>query len=121
MSPPLPFARFIHMIKAIEALPVPTKIFNRYRMEYDLILTQLCVSASIGEHLTVSDFLGCSILGSQPTANKRLQELVKYGLIEHKLGDDRRIKILGLTDAGNNYLVACSVAMTQAIAPQATT
>jgi DNA-binding MarR family transcriptional regulator len=116
MPPPLPFARFIHMIKAIEALPVPTEIFNRYRMEYDLILTQLCVSASIGKYLTVSDFLGCSILGSQPTANKRLKELVRYGLIEHKLGDDRRIKILRLTDSGNNYLVACSVAMTQALA-----
>jgi DNA-binding MarR family transcriptional regulator len=61
--------------------------------------------------LSVADLASCSILGSQPTANKRLQELIKYGLIESKEGEDRRQKILTLTIAGNHYLEACSKAM----------
>jgi len=118
MPTPLVFSRFIQLIKAIEQLPIPAELFNRYRMQYDWILTQLCVTSFRGEQLTVSDFLACSILGSQPTANKRLQELIKYGLIESKEGDDRRLKILVLTQIGSSYLEACSEAMTKAVTEQ---
>ena len=114
MSTPLPFSRFVQLIKAIEQLPVPAELYNRHRMQYDHILAKLCVSTSKGEYLTVSNLSNCEILGSQPTANKRLQELVKYGLIEPKEGDDRRQKILTLTHAGNSYLAACSEAMSKA-------
>ena len=115
MSSSLPFARFIHLIKAIEQLPVPSELYNRHRMQYDYILGQVCFSSSIGKNMSVNDLATCSILGSQPTANKRLQELISYGLIDSKEGEDRRQKILSLTNEGLQYLEACSEAMNKAI------
>ena len=115
MSTSLPFARFIQLIKAIEQLPVPNELYNRHRMQYDYILGQLCVSSAEGKSTSVADLAGCSILGSQPTANKRLQELISYGLVESKEGEDRRQKILTLTNQGHLYLEACSTAMGKAV------
>lgn len=119
MSDSLPFARFIQLIKAIEHLPVPSEIYNRHRMQYDYILGQLCVSTSKGKKMTVADLADCPILGSQPTANKRLQELISYGLIESKEGEDRRQRILAVTDLGNQYLMACSELMLKIASQQA--
>lgn len=115
MSTSLPFARFVQMMKAIEKLPVPTDIFNRHRMQYDYIMGKLCVGTAKGKQLTVAELSSCPILGSQPTANKRLQELISYGLIESKEGDDRRQRILSLTPIGQQYLEACSEVMTKAM------
>jgi predicted transcriptional regulator len=115
MSTSLPFARFVQLVNAIEQLPIPTELFNRYRMQYDCILGELCIRSSKGRILKIAELSNCPILGSQPTANKRLQELVKYGLIESKEGEDRRQKILTITDLGHQYLGACSEAMTKAI------
>ena len=115
MSTSLPFARFIQLIKAIDSLPVSAEVYNRHRMQYDYILGQLCLCASKGKHLTVSDLASSSILGSQPTAIKRLQELISFGLIESNEGEDRRQKILILTKAGDQYLEACSAAMSMAV------
>ena len=118
MSTSLPFARFIQLIKAIDQLPIPSELYNRHRMQYDYILGQLCVSSAKGKDVSVTDLAQCSILGSQPTANKRLQELITYGLIEAKEGEDRRQKILTLTNQGHHYLEACSAAMSKAVNQQ---
>ena len=115
MSSPLPFARFVQLMKAIEDLPIPEELYNRHRAQYDYILGELCISSSKGRVLTVAELSNCPILGSQPTANKRLRELIKYGLIEAKEGEDRRQKILTLTHLGHQYLEACSEAMAKAI------
>jgi predicted transcriptional regulator len=115
----LPFARFVQLIKAIEQLPVPTELYNRHRMQYDYILGQLCLSSAEGKDVSVADLVGYSILGSQPTANKRLQELISYGLIETKEGEDRRQKMLILTNEGYRYLEACSAAMSKVVNQQA--
>jgi len=103
------------LIKAIEQLPVPAELYNRHRMQYDFILGQLCFSSSIGKNTSVNDLAVCPILGSQPTANKRLQELISYGLIDSREGEDRRQKILSLTNVGRQYLEACSEAMNKAV------
>jgi DNA-binding MarR family transcriptional regulator len=58
-------------------------------------------------------------LGSQPTANKRLQELIGYGLVESKEGEDRRQRILTLTKEGYIYLEACSAVMSKVLNQQA--
>lgn len=115
MSESLPFARFIQLIKAIEQLPVPSELYNRHRMQYDYILGRLCLGSSKGKNLSVADLAACPILGSQPTASKRLQELISYGLIESKEGDDRRQKILSLTALGIHYMEACSDAMNNVV------
>jgi predicted transcriptional regulator len=116
MSSSLPFARFVQLLKAIEQLPIPEDLYNRHRAQYDCILGKLCISSSKGRVLTVAELSNCPILGSQPTANKRLQELMKYGLIEAKEGEDRRQKFLTITHLGHRYLEACSEAMVKAIA-----
>jgi predicted transcriptional regulator len=116
MSASLPFARFVQLLKAIEQLPIPADLYNRYRSQYDCILGKLCISSSKGRLLTVAELSNCPILGSQPTANKRLQELMKYGLIESQEGEDRRQKVLTITPLGHRYLEACSEAMAKAIA-----
>ena len=116
MSSSLPFARFVQLLKAIEDLPIPADLYNRHRAQYDCILGKLCISSSKGRVLTVAELSNCPILGSQPTANKRLQELMKYGLIEAKEGEDRRQKFLTITHLGHRYLEACSEAMVKAIA-----
>jgi predicted transcriptional regulator len=115
MSSSLPFARFVHLLRAIEDLPIPADLYNRHRAQYDCILGKLCISSSKGRVLTVAELSNCPILGSQPTANKRLQELIKYGLVEAKEGEDRRQKVLTITSLGHQYLEACSDAMVKAI------
>lgn len=116
MSSSLPFARFVQLLKAIEQLPIPADLYNRHRVQYDCILGKLCISSFKGRELTVAELSNCPILGSQPTANKRLQELMKYGLIQSKEGGDRRQKVLTITPLGHRYLEACSEAMAKAIA-----
>lgn len=115
MSTSLPFARFIQLIKVIELLPVPSEIYNRHRLQYDYILGQIHESTYKGRSVSVSELASCSILGSQPTANKRLQELLSYGLIESREGEDRRQKILTVSDLGNQYLMACSDLMVKVV------
>lgn len=115
MTNSLPFARFIKLIKAIDDLPIPMEHFNRHRMQYDYILGQISLSKSKGRNITVTDLLNCPILGSQPTGNKRLQELITYGLISSEEGVDRRQKVLMVTETGHKYMLACSNAMEQAM------
>lgn len=115
MSVTLSFARFIQLMKAIEQLPMPVERFNRHRIQYDYILGQLCIAKAKGKDITVADLTSCAILGSQPTANKRLQELIACGLIISKEGDDRRQRILILSEVGHQYIAACERAMEKAM------
>ena len=115
MSTTLSFARFIQLMKAIEQLPMPAERFNRHRMQYDYILGQICIARAKGKEKTVADLTDCAMLGSQPTANKRLKELISCGLITSKEGDDRRQRILALSEAGHQYMAACSNAMEKAM------
>jgi hypothetical protein len=116
MERSLPFSRLVHLIKAIEDLPVPLEMYSRNRMEYDYILGRLCLAESKGKILLVSDFTSCIILGSQPTINKRIKELVSWGLVGYQTGDDKRHKLLVLSPQGRAYLEKCSDLMIQAIA-----
>lgn len=118
MTTSLAFALLIELIKVVEPIPFPAELFNRHRMQYDSILGQLCLSSSKGESTSVTDLTTCPILGSQPTANKRFQELISYGLIESREGEDRRQKFLSLTTLGRDYLEACSEAMSQVVHQQ---
>ena len=111
----LPFARLTQLLKVIEHLPVPMNLYNRHRMEYDYILGQLCLSSAKGKSLTISDFSLCAALGSPPTANKRIQELMQYQLIDVYVGEDRRERILMITDLGKEYLRVCSELMEKAL------
>jgi len=119
MSKSLRFARFIHLIEAIDQLPVPTELYNRYRTQYDYILGQICLGDSMDKKLSVSNLYQYPILGSQPTVNKRLRELISYGLVQTSEGMDRRQKFLVLTYEGNQYLEACAEAMSKVFDPHA--
>jgi hypothetical protein len=115
MSKSLRFARFIHLIEAIDQLPIPAELYNRYRTQYDYILVQICLGDWAGKKLSVSNLYQYPILGSQPTVNKRLRELINYGLVQACEGIDRRQKVLVLTNEGKQYLEACSEAMSKAL------
>ena len=115
MQNSLPFSRLVHLIKAIEGLPAPLEIYARNRMEYDYILGRLCLSESKGKILSVSDLTSCALLGSQPTINKRIKELVGWGLIEYRSGDDKRQKFVVISPQGEAYLERCSNLMIKAI------
>lgn len=106
-----PFARFTHLLKAIEELPVPMSLYNRHRMEYDYILGQISLGISRKRELSIGKLTSCPMLGSQPTASKRIQELIQFGLIEAGISDDQRQKMLNLTVAGEHYLQTCSELM----------
>ena len=111
----LPFARLTQLLKVIEELPVPMTSYNRHRMEYDYILGKLCLGMTKEKSLTISNFIHCEMLGSPPTANKRIQELIQYQLISVHQGDDRRERILMITDLGKDYLRICSELMEKAL------
>lgn len=106
-----PFARFTHLLKSVEELPIPMRLYNRHRMEYDYILGQISLSSDSNRELSVGKLTSCAMLGSQPTANKRIQELIQFGLIEARNSEDRRQKILHLTVSGEQYLQTCSELM----------
>jgi len=111
----LPFVRFVHLIKALEELPFPQNLYLRYQKEYDYILTALCYAQDAGKIITVTDLLSCPVLGSQPTANKRIKELVKLGLISMETGEDKRERLLTISQSGINYLKRCSEVMQLAL------
>jgi len=115
MKSALPFVRFVHLIKALEELPFPQQLYLRYQKEYDHILSTICYAQDIGKIITVTDVVSCPILGSQPTANKRIQELVKLGLISMEKGEDKRERILIISQLGVNYLKRCSDVMQSAL------
>ncbi|MBU3587828.1 hypothetical protein ICN30_08275 [Polynucleobacter sp. 31A-FELB] len=106
-----PFARFTQLLKTIDQLPVPLNIYNQHRMQYDYILGQVTLFSSRGQLVNVGEMTACPMLGSQPTANKRIQELVKFGLLELTLSVDRRVKNLSLTESGVRYMDSCSKLM----------
>lgn len=116
MEKSLPFSRLVHLIKAIEDLPVPLEMFSRHRTEYDYILGRLCLAESRGTALSASDLTSCALLGSQPTINKRIKELVGWGLIKYQTSDDKRLKLVVLAAQGYAYLEKCSELMIKAIA-----
>ena len=115
MKSALPFVRFVQLIKVLEELPFPQKLYLRYQKEYDYILSTICYAQNAGKIITVTDLLGCPILGSQPTANKRIKELVKLGLISMETGEDKRERILIISQLGINYLRRCSEVMQLAL------
>ena len=87
------------------------RLYNRHRMEYDYILGQISLSSDSNRELSVGKLTSCAMLGSQPTANKRIQELIQFVLIEARNSEDRRQKILHLTVSGEQYLQTCSELM----------
>jgi DNA-binding MarR family transcriptional regulator len=115
MKSALPFVRFVHLIKVLEELPFPQKLYLRYQKEYDYILSTICYTQNAGKIITVTDLLGCPILGSQPTANKRIKELVRLGLINMETGEDKRERMLIISQLGINYLRRCSEVMQLAL------
>lgn len=116
MEKSLPFSRLVHLIKAIEDLPAPLEMYSRHRMEYDYILGRLCLAESRGKTVSVSDLTSCALLGSQPTINKRIKELVGWGLIKYQSSDDKRLKLVLVSAQGRAYLEKCSELMIKAIA-----
>jgi len=115
MTQPLPFVRLVNLLKTIEDLPIPMDSYNRHRGQYDYILGQLHSAALSKKPFNVAKLIACSYLGSQPTAHKRIRELLEMDLIEIHTGEDRREKHLQLSSKGVLYLERCSDLMVKVV------
>lgn len=111
----MPFARFTQLMKVVDDLPVPIDVYNRHRSEYDYILGQVSIFESNRKQISIGELSICPILGSQPTATKRIHELVKFNLLKIVISEDRRIKSLLLTEQGTVYMVSCSDLMNKVL------
>lgn len=112
----LAFARFTQFFRVIDELPFPNTDFLKNRTDYDYILGKIYVNDAKKELTYVTDLIECSHLGSQPTVNKRIHELIHFGMIKEQLCEDRRRKSLQLSALGQHYLDSCSELMLQSIA-----
>lgn len=115
MTQPLEFVRLVNLIKAIDDLPIPMDLYNRHRGQYDYILSQLHSAAQSKRLINVAKLIACTYLGSQPTAHKRIRELLEMNLIEIHPGEDRREKHLQLSSKGLLYLERCSDLMVKVV------
>ena len=111
MKNSLPFARFTSLLKAVEDLKIPHTLFHLHRAQYHYIVGHLCLAEAEHKKINAKDLYTCSTLGSQPTAHKRIRELISFGLIEIEVGDDKRERYLKLTSIGHEHLRSCTELM----------
>lgn len=110
----VPFVKLINTLKAIDDLPMPMDLFNQHRWDYNNILTEVHAAWLVKQPLNVAQAIDRNSLGSQPTAHRRIKELVNMGLVEIYLGEDRRVKYLKVSANGVHYLERCSKMMRKA-------
>ena len=108
MATSLQFSELINSIYGICDNPIPEKLFNRYRCEYECILSQVCLGKERNIEINISYLLQHLKLGSQPTLLRRLNELEDLRLIKHKENADKRSRSFELTERGEDFLEKCS-------------
>jgi len=79
--------------------PVRKKHGVSWEEEYILGLVDHAESATVSKVLELA-----KEAMTQATTHKYLTQLIDKRMLEHIVGDDRRIKVLGLTKAGTKYL-----------------
>lgn len=79
--------------------PVRKKHGVSWEEEYILGLVDHAESATVSKVLELA-----KEAMTQATTHKYLTQLIDKRMLEHIVGDDRRIKVLGLTKAGRKYL-----------------
>lgn len=105
---PLLFVKVVKALKAFEELSIPKNLFYQHRWEYDNILTDLFAAELAKKPLNIDRLIESACLGSQPTAHKRIKELIGMDLVHVHLGEDRREKYLHVSAKGALYLQRCS-------------
>lgn len=108
MAAALQFSELINSIHSMQDNPIPENLFNRYRCEYECILSQVCVGRHRNIETNVTYLFESLSLGSQPTMLKRLKELEQLKLIRQKDHADKRLRLFELTELGEGYLQRCS-------------
>ena len=79
--------------------PVRKKHGVSWEEEYILGLVDHTENVSVSKVLSIA-----KEAMTQATTHKYLTQLIDKGMLKHNIGDDRRIKVLGLTKAGIKYL-----------------
>lgn len=59
-----------------------------------------------GKPATVGELLRTQSFGTLPTLQKRLRRLLRLGLVSAVVGEDRRTRVISMTDAGSDHLQA---------------
>ena len=107
------YMRFLQNISSIEPIQFkhkdlsPTAIF---------LLNEIAVKDFEEQPLTVTQAMGFNALGSPANLHRKLDELLKAGMIEFRsVGKNRRTKYLHITQAAFDYFQTKSKAMVQAV------
>ena len=107
MATALQFSELINSIYGINDNPIQENLFNRYRCEYECILSQVCLGRHRNIETNISYLLERLSLGSQSTILKRLKELEQLKLLRQKDHADKHLRSFELTELGG----ICSAAL----------
>ena len=107
------YLKFLQNIASLEPIQFkhkdlsPTAIF---------LLNEIAVKDFEEQPLTVTQAMGFNALGSPVNLHRKLDELLKAGMIEFRsVGKNRRTKYLHITQAAFDYFQTKSKAMVEAV------
>ena len=107
MTTSLVFSEAIRLLYEFEDNPIPEKMFIRHRSQYEYILSVIHLGNFHKTEVSINSLISNTMLGSQPTICRRINELEKFKLIETKKTGDLRIRSLIISEQGEKYLQKC--------------
>ena len=106
------YLKFLQNIAALEAIQLKQ---NELSPTAILLLNAIAVKSFVQQHLNVTQALGIRALGSPANLHRKLDELLKAGMIEFRsVGKNRRTKYLHITQAAFDYFQIKNDAMLKA-------
>ena len=107
------YLKFLQNIAALEPIQLKYKDLSPTAT---LLLNEIAVKNFEEQPLTVTQAMGFNALGSPANLHRKLDELLKAGMIEFRsVGKNRRTKYLHITQAAFDYFQTKSKAMVEAV------
>ena len=107
------YLKFLQNIAALEPIQLKYKDLSPTAI---LLLNEIAVKDFEEQPLTVTQAMGFNALGSPVNLHRKLDELLKAGMIEFRsVGKNRRTKYLHITEAAFDYFQTKSKAMVEAV------
>ena len=107
------YLKFLQNIASLESIQLKQKDLSPTAI---LLLNEIAVKDFEEQPLTVTQAMGFNALGSPANLHRKLDELLKAGMIEFRsVGKNRRTKYLHITQSAFDYFQTKSKAMVEAI------
>ena len=107
------YLKFLQNIAALEPIQLKYKDLSPTAI---LLLNEIAVKDFEDQPLKVTQAMGFNALGSPVNLHRKLDELLKAGMIEFRsVGKNRRTKYLHITQAAFDYFQTKSKAMVEAV------